>query len=271
MPSYHFSAVIFDLDGVITDTAAVHSAAWKQMFDEYLQVHSNQTNTPFREFSHEADYLPYVDGKPRYQGVASFLESRGIKLPYGTPNDSPHEMTICGLGNRKNQRFNQIIAGGNLIVFQTTLDLIHQLIANGIKVGVASSSKNCQAVLEATGLLPLFGTRIDGVVSAELGLKGKPEPDIFTTACDQLGVPYNRAGIVEDAVSGVQAGRNGGFGLVLGIAREGNSQELLANGADLVVTDMAEIDLQTIDSWFASHPGPTPQTSDGQPSQTAEP
>jgi beta-phosphoglucomutase family hydrolase len=260
MAPLHFSAVIFDLDGVITDTAAVHSAAWKQMFDEFLLAHANRTGTPFREFSHDTDYLPYVDGKPRYQGVASFLESRGIELPYGAPGDSPQDQTVCGLGNRKNQRFNQIIAGGNLIVFQSTVALIHQLIANGIPVGVASSSKNCQAVLEATGLLPLFAVRVDGVVSAELGLHGKPEPDIFTTACDRLGVPYDRAVIVEDAVSGVQAGRNGGFGLVLGIAREGNSQELIANGADMVVTDMVEIDLPTINSWFASHPSPQTQT-----------
>lgn len=252
MKEYHFRAVIFDLDGVITDTAAVHSASWKRMFDEYLAIHAEQTSTQFREFTHDQDYLPYVDGKPRYKGVASFLKSRGIDLPFGTPDDSPQKETVCGLGNRKNQLFNEAIAGGNVIVFQSTVHFIHCLIGSSIRVGVASSSKNCRTVLEAVGLLDLFETRVDGVVSAELGLKGKPQPDIFTTACDNLGVGYDLAVIVEDAVSGVQAGRNGGFGLVLGIAREDNAAELMRNGADIVIKDMREIDLNTIDAWFVS-------------------
>jgi beta-phosphoglucomutase family hydrolase len=250
--NHHFTAVIFDLDGVVTDTAAVHSAAWKRMFDEYLQSYALKTGTPFKEFSHLEDYLPYVDGKPRYKGVESFLLSRGIVLPYGDPADPPNSETICGLGNRKNQIFNQEVAGGAVKVFESTVVFIQQLRSSGIRVGVASSSKNCQTVLDAVGLLDLFETRVDGVVSAELGLKGKPEPDIFTTACDNLEVQNNQAVIVEDAVSGVQAGRNGGFGLVLGIAREDNSEELKRNGADIAINDMREIDIQTIDEWFSS-------------------
>jgi len=252
----HFDAVIFDLDGVITDTAAVHSTAWKQMFEPFLQAYAERTSNLYREFSHEKDYLPYVDGKPRYKGVASFLESRGIELPYGDPNDPPAAETICGLGNRKNLLFNQAIASGSVVVFHSTIEFIRELIRQEIRLGVASSSKNCQAVLQAMDLESLFQTRVDGVVSAELGLKGKPEADIFTTACDNLGVAYHRAVVVEDAVSGVQAGRKGNFGLVLGVAREGNASELKINGADMVVTDLAEIDIPKIEAWFlATQPG----------------
>jgi beta-phosphoglucomutase family hydrolase len=251
MSKYSFDAVIFDLDGVITRTASVHSAAWKQMFDEFLKAHAEKTGGPFREFTHTRDYLPYVDGKPRYKGVASFLESRGIDLPYGDPGDSPGQETVCGLGNRKNELFNEMIAGGNVEVFSTTVDFIEDLRDRDIRVGVASSSKNCKAILEAAGLLDLFETRVDGIVSVELKLKGKPEPDIFTTACDNLGVHYDRAVIVEDAVSGVQAGLNGNFGLVLGIARENNELKLKLNGADIVVRDLGEIDFDDVEEWFS--------------------
>ncbi len=249
--NFQFDAVIFDLDGVITGTASVHSAAWKQMFDEFLQAYAEKTGEPFREFTHTDDYLPYVDGKPRYKGVASFLESRGIDLHYGDPSDPPDQETVCGLGNRKNQLFNEMIAQGNVEVFSTTVDFIKELQEKGIKVGVASSSKNAKAVLDAGGLTDLFETRVDGVVSAELNLKGKPEADIFTTACDNLGVHYDRAVIVEDAVSGVQAGLNGNFGLVLGVARENNELELKLNGADIVVSDMGEISVDSIEEWFS--------------------
>ena len=245
------SAVIFDLDGVITQTALVHSAAWKKMFDEFLQHWSSKTNTPFRPFDHERDYLPYVDGKPRYKGVQSFLEHRGIGIPYGTPDDTPEMETVCGLGNRKNQVFNEVLARDGVEVYPTTVALIDELVKDGIKIGVASSSKNCKAVLEAAGLLDRFQTRVDGEVSVELGLHGKPEPDIFTVAADNLGVPYDEAVIIEDAVSGVQAGRKGNFGLVLGIAREGNHKELRQNGADIVVDDIGDIGYQGIKEWFA--------------------
>jgi HAD superfamily hydrolase (TIGR01509 family) len=250
MNAHHFNAVIFDLDGVITDTSATHSAAWKQMFDEFLKSHAERTKTPFREFTHENDYLPYVDGKPRYQGVESFLASRGIELPFGDPDDEAGKLTVCGLGNRKNDLFNQSIKKGKINVYQSTVDFIRQLRTEGIRVGVASSSKNAKTVLETVGVLGLIETLVDGVVSAELGLKGKPQADIFTKACDNLGVFYDHAVIVEDAIPGVQAGQNGGFGLVIGVAREENSLELKLNGADLVVKDLAELDIQQIENWL---------------------
>ncbi len=251
MSKYSFDAVIFDLDGVITHTATVHSAAWKQMFDESLKAYAQKAGKPFREFTHADDYLPYVDGKPRYKGVASFLKSRDIDLPCGDPTDSPDRETVCGLGNRKNQLFHEIIAQGGVEVFSATVDFIKELKEKGIRVGIASSSKNAKAILDVAGLAGLFETRVDGVVSAELNLKGKPEPDIFTTACDNLGVYYDRAVVVEDAVSGVQAGAKGNFGLVLGVAREDNERELKLNGADIVVRDMGEIDFDSIEEWFS--------------------
>jgi len=248
----NFDAVIFDLDGVITKTALVHGAAWKKMFDEFLKSREKTYHEPFREFTHTSDYLPYVDGKPRYKGVASFLESRSIDLPYGDPSDSPSKNTICGLGNRKNTLFNEVLEAEGVEVYDTTLALIKELKRKNVRIGVASSSKNCKQVLERAGLLDLFETRIDGVVSAELNLHGKPEPDIFTTACDRLGVSYHRSIVVEDAVSGVQAGRNGNFGLVIGLAREDNIQELQSNGADIVVEDLGDISMNSMDEWFRS-------------------
>jgi beta-phosphoglucomutase family hydrolase len=250
MSKLQFDAVIFDLDGVITKTALVHSSAWKKMFDDFLTEYSQKHNIPFKEFTHAGDYLPYVDGKPRYKGVQDFLSSRKIDLPFGDPSDSYDKLTICGLGNRKDFAFNEILKKEGVGVYNSTVTLINQLKENDIRVGVASSSKNCAAVLEAAGLLQLFETRVDGIVSAELKLKGKPEPDIFTTAADNLGVSYERTAIVEDAVSGVQAGKKGDFGLVLGVAREENERELLLNGADLVVTDLSEISLEGINDWF---------------------
>ncbi len=245
-----FSAVIFDLDGVITKTALVHGEAWKRMFDEYLQSREERFGEAFKEFTHAGDYLPYVDGKPRYKGVLSFLESRGIDIPFGDPGDAPGLETACGLGNKKNVMFNSVLDDSGVDVYPSSVDLIKQLKAKGIRIGVASSSKNCKPVLEKAGLLDLFETRIDGVVSAEIGLNGKPEADIFTTACDRLGVEYHRSVVVEDAVSGVQAGRKGNFGYVIGVAREENIEELRANGADIVVEDLEEISIDSINKWF---------------------
>jgi len=252
MSKYSFDAVIFDLDGVITRTASVHSAAWKQMFDEFLKKYAEKAGVPYHEFTHLYDYLPYVDGKPRYKGVASFLDSRCIDLPYGDPTDNPELETVCGLGNRKNELFNEMIAQGRVEVFSTTVDFIEELHAKNIRVGVASSSKNCEQILDVAGLSDLFETRVDGVVSAELNLKGKPEPDIFTTACHNLSAKVDRAVVVEDAVSGVQAGSNGNFGLVLGVARENNELELKINGADIIVEDLGEITLDDVEEWFTN-------------------
>lgn len=251
MNKHSFQAVIFDLDGVITKTALVHSAAWREMFNEYLKYREKKYGEPFREFTHINDYLPYIDGKPRYDGVKSFLESRAISIPYGYPSDDPGQETVCGLGNKKNSFFNKVLKRDGVEVYDSTVTLIRQLRNENIKTGVASSSKNCKAVLERAGILGLFDTRVDGEVSAQLGLKGKPEPDIFIKACEFLKSAPDFTVIVEDAVSGVQAGRNGGFGLVIGIAREGNGDELKKNGANIVVKDISELGgIEKLDKWF---------------------
>ena len=250
MSEYSFKAVIFDLDGVITQTAKVHSQAWEKMFNDFLRLREARYGEPFQEFTHGKDYLAYVDGKPRYKGVESFLISREIRIEYGNPTDSPDTESICGLGNRKNSNFNEILEKDGVEVFGSTVEIIKDLKRKNIKIGVASSSKNCKPVLEAAGLIDLFETRVDGIVSVELNLKGKPEPDIFTTACDNLKVDYKKTIVVEDAVSGVQAGAKGGFGLVLGIARENNETELRQNGADRVIKDFSEITLDDLEKWF---------------------
>lgn len=254
MAKLPFTAVVFDLDGVITDTARVHARAWKTAFDEYLLLREKRDGEPFKEFTRENDYLPYVDGKPRYKGVRSFLESRGIDIPFGDPSDGPEKETCCGIGNRKNLSFNQALKDEGADVFESTVAFVHELKKAGVHVGVASSSKNCKAILETAGLADLFETRIDGVVSAEIGLKGKPEGDIFTTAARRMGAAPSESIVVEDATSGVAAGRNGGFGLVLGLSREDNVQDLLDNGADLVVKDMADVTMEQAAAWFDKRP-----------------
>ncbi|VAW49369.1 Trehalose 6-phosphate phosphorylase [hydrothermal vent metagenome] len=247
---FSFEAVIFDLDGVITKTALVHASAWKVMFDEYLQLRQKREGEPFKAFTHEQDYLPYVDGKPRYKGVQDFLESRNIHIPFGDPTDSVEQETVCGLGNRKNIKFREVLERDGVEEYASTVTLIKALKANDIHVGVASSSKNCQFVLQSAGLEELFETRVDGVVSVKLGLKGKPEGDIFVRAAENMGVNPGRSVVVEDAVSGVQAGQNGGFGLVIGVARENNEEELKSNGADVVITDFENILTEQINQWF---------------------
>ncbi len=249
MSKHNFEAVIFDLDGVITKTAITHSNAWKKMFDEYLQKKAEASAEAFNEFTSE-DYLHYVDGKPRYDGVKSFLESRKIELPFGTPDDEPKLETVCGLGNRKNEAFNEVLKNEGVVVYPSTVQLLEELQKAGIRIGVASSSKNCEAVLKAAGLTHFVETRVDGVVSAATGLNGKPAPDIFLTAAANLGVDPNKSVVVEDASSGVAAGKNGNFGLVLGLAREDNTQALLANGADVVVDDLEDFGMKEIDAWF---------------------
>jgi beta-phosphoglucomutase family hydrolase len=246
----NFDAVIFDLDGVITDTASIHCVAWKQTFDGVLKHFSKNNNTKYIPFDLESDYLAYVDGKPRYDGVQSFFESRGIEFPYGENTDDGNQLTICGIGNRKNEYFNELLREKGAHVFQSTVDFIHKLIENDIKVGVASSSKNCMPILKKAGIDNLFQVCIDGLVSEEQKLKGKPAPDIFTRACDILDVQYHRAVIVEDAVSGVAAGRAGNFGLIIGIARHDNYADLKLNGADIVVSDMEDINPESITTWF---------------------
>ena len=249
MPKYAFDAVIFDLDGVITKTATVHSHAWKKMFDDYLKFREKEHGEAFREFT-QNDYLAYVDGKPRYDGVKSFLESRGINLPFGTPEDDAEKETVCGLGNKKNVAFNEVLAREGVEVYPSTVAFMKALREAGIRVGVASSSKNCELVLKAAKLEDLVETRVDGVVSVQMKLNGKPAPDIFLTAAKNLGAKAARSVVVEDAVSGVAAGHNGNFGLVLGVAREDNVAELKKNGADIVVEDLEEVDLNKVNTWF---------------------
>jgi beta-phosphoglucomutase-like phosphatase (HAD superfamily) len=233
------------MDGVITDTASVHAASWKQAFDTYLRSREGLSRQPFKEFT-SADYLAYVDGRPRYSGVEAFLKSRGIELPRGTPNDPPTSETVCGLGNRKNVIFNQIIDRDGVRTFDSTVSLAREMCRRGIKIGLATSSYNSEEVLGRTGVPRLFATVVDGAESARRGLRGKPEPDIFSAAAADLGVPNDQAIVIEDAVSGVQAGAKGGFAFVIGIAREGNALELRENGADVVVRDLSETSIEQI-------------------------
>jgi beta-phosphoglucomutase family hydrolase len=244
-----FKCAIFDLDGVITETARLHSTAWKAMFDDFLRGYYARRGQPFKEFT-DHDYLQYVDGKPRYQGVKSFLDSRGVDLPMGDPEDSVDRETCCGLGNRKNVNFQHIIETEGADVFQTSVDFVRELKRRGIRVGVASSSKNTVLVLKKAKLEDLFETRVRGLVSAELGLKGKPDPDIFVVAAKNLGYEPVETMMVEDAISGVTAGFRGKFGLVLGIARHIPASELKQCGADIVVKDLGEITVDQVFAWF---------------------
>jgi beta-phosphoglucomutase family hydrolase len=236
----HYQAILFDMDGVITDTANIHAAAWKRMFDEWLQKWAKQKGQPFYPFEVATDYKIYVDGKPRYLGVRDFLKSRGITLPEGTPEDPPTAETVSGLGNRKDELVNEQFAAG-VEAYPGSVAFLRYVRRAGVKTAVVTSSQNSQTVLHAAGIDDLFDARVDGVVLAEHGLAGKPAPDSFLKAAEMLGVPPESAVVVEDAISGVQAGARGGFGLVIGVDRKGNAQELKANGAQVVVNDLAEL------------------------------
>lgn len=249
IPASGFDAVIFDLDGVVTDTASVHAAAWKRMFDDFLSRHAARKGVPFRPFEIERDYRLYVDGKPRFDGLRSFLESREIALPEGRPEDPPGAETVHGLAKRKNEDFLKRVREQGVEVYGSTVDLIHGIKKHGLKTAVISSSKSCAVILDSLNLADLFDARVDGVDSEILGIPGKPAPDIFLEAARQLQVKPERAVVIEDAISGVQAGRTGKFGLVIGIARSGDRESRLANGADVAIEDLSEIsvtgDLET--------------------------
>jgi len=236
-----YDAVLLDMDGVITDTASIHARCWKTMFDEYLQKWSAQNAQPFRPFDVGTDYKVYVDGKPRYQGVRDFLKSRGITLPDGSPNDPPTAETVSGLGNLKNELVNDVLASSGAQAYPGSVVFIKYLRRMGFKTAVVTSSQNCQAVLRAVKLDNFFDARVDGNIRIQYGLKGKPAPDSFLKAAEFLGVLPGRAVVIEDAISGVQAGSAGGFGLVIGVARTGNAEELKANGADVVVNDLSDL------------------------------
>ena len=233
-----FQAVIFDLDGVITKTARVHAAAWKRMFDEFLK---ERTDTEFVPFDEKDDYLTYVDGKPRYDGIKSFLESRDIHLHWGEPDDSKDKQTICGLANKKNELFIRELEESGVEVYESTVTLIHALREKGIKIAVISSSKNCTPILKKVNLLHLFDAKIDGIDAEKRKIKGKPAPDVFLEAAKLIGAEVKKSVVVEDAISGVQAGRAGNFGLVIGVDRTGQAEALKENGADVVVKDLSEV------------------------------
>jgi beta-phosphoglucomutase family hydrolase len=234
-------ACLFDLDGVLTDTASVHRKAWQQMFDEYLRQHAERTGEPFRPFDIDADYLTYVDGKKREDGVRSFLASRGIHLSEGGPADDPTAETVHGLGNRKNELFHRTMREDGVKVFEGSRRYLEAAAEAGLRRAVVSSSANTREVLEVTGLDKLVEHRVDGVTMREEHIAGKPAPDSFLRAAQLLGVIPAQAAVFEDALSGVAAGRAGNFGVVIGVDRVGQSKDLLRNGADVVVTDLAEL------------------------------
>jgi beta-phosphoglucomutase family hydrolase len=236
-----YDAVLFDLDGVITNTASVHAACWKQMFDEYLQKRATQRGEAFRPFDLANDYRLYVDGKPRYDGVRDFLRSRGIELPEGSRDDPPEMETVCGLGNQKNELVNEVIDQKGVEPYEGSVRLINQLCRNGFKIAVVTSSQNCAAVLKAAKLDTFFEAHVDGDIMHAQSLAGKPAPDTFLAAAKLLGVKPARSVVIEDAIAGVEAGSSGKFGLVIGVARKGNTEELAHHGAHLVVNDLSEL------------------------------
>ncbi len=229
------AAVLFDLDGVLTPTAAVHMRAWELMFRQYFAEHA--IAPPYTD----ADYFTHVDGRPRYDGVRATLLSRGVRLPEGEPSDPPGVQTVCGLGNTKNALVNQLLAQEGVEPYPGSVRVVDALARRGIPMAVVSSSRNTPAVLEAAGLGGRFPVIVDGVVAAARHLAGKPAPDTFLHAAEVLGVPPGRAVVVEDAVSGVAAGRAGGFGLVVGVDRGAGASALTAAGADVVVRDLGEL------------------------------
>ncbi|MFE1440447.1 HAD family hydrolase [Streptomyces sp. NPDC058739] len=231
-------ACLFDLDGVVTKTAVVHAAAWKEMFDAFLR---ERDGPGYRPFDAVGEYAEYVDGRPRADGVRTFLAARGITLPDGGPDDPPAADTVHGLGNRKNALLLDRIRTGGVQAYDGTLRYIDAVRAAGMRTAVVSASANCRDVLRAVHAEDLFDVRIDGIVAAERGLPGKPRPDTFLAAARDLGVEAKRAAVFEDALAGMDAGRSGGFGYVVGLDRTGQTEALYAHGADIVVRDLAEL------------------------------
>ncbi|MFF3853787.1 beta-phosphoglucomutase family hydrolase [Micromonospora sp. NPDC002575] len=237
----HVTACLFDLDGVLTQTARVHNAAWTETFDAFLRRRAAATGEPYRPFDPGPDYNRYVDGKPRADGVRSFLASRGIVLPEGSPDDPPDADTVHGVGNRKNAVLLKRIHTDGVEVYPGSVTYLRAATAAGLRRAVVSASANCRDVVAAAGLEPLLEARVDGVVAREQGLRGKPQPDTFLAGAKLLGVDPAQAAVFEDALAGVAAGRAGGFGYVVGVDRVGQADELRAHGADVVVTDLADL------------------------------
>jgi beta-phosphoglucomutase family hydrolase len=234
-------ACLFDLDGVLTRTAKVHAAAWKELFDAFLRARAADTGAAFVPFDPVQDYDEYVDGKPRYDGVRSFLASRGIELPAGQPGDPPGTGTIAALGNRKNEIVLAMIHASGVEPYEGSIRYVCAAREAGLRRAVVSSSANCREVLEAAGIDDLFEERIDGIVAAREHLRGKPAPDAFLAGARALGVEAARAAVFEDALAGVSAGRAGGFGFVVGVDRVGQAEALREHGADVVVADLSEL------------------------------
>jgi beta-phosphoglucomutase family hydrolase len=234
-------ACLFDLDGVLTETAKVHAAAWKEMFDEYLQDREARTGEDFVPFDENDDYDTYVDGKPRYDGVRSFLASRGIELPEGKPDDPPSAETIHGLGSRKNEIVLRMIREQGVEGYPGSRRYLEAAREAGLRRAVVSSSTNCRDVLAAAGIEDFFDVRIDGIVAERERLKGKPAPDTYLAAAKLLDVTPDAAAVFEDALAGVEAGRAGGFACVVGVDRVGQADALREHGASVVVRDLAEL------------------------------
>lgn len=237
--------MVFDLDGIITRTETVHHAAWEQLFNEYLENRSAARGERFEPFQ-ASDYLEFVDGKPRYDGVASFLESRNIHLPWGSVDDPPEAETVCGLGNRKNGYFLNRLSVDGVEAYATSVTFVRELQRQGVETALISSSRNVTEVLSAAGLLDLFAVQVDGIVADELGLPGKPDPAVFIEAASQVGAKPEHSAIVEDAQSGVAAGRAGGFRVVIGVDRGDQADELSAAGATVVVSDLGELSVKPV-------------------------
>lgn len=231
-------AAIFDLDGVLTDTAALHARAWKDTFDPFLAA--RDPGSP--PFDLSADYRRFVDGRPRYQGALGFLNSRGLALPAGRPQDPPGTGSVCALGNLKRDRFLGLLEERGVHIYPDAAELLDRLRHAGFACAVVTASRNGERILRRIGWWDRFGARVDGVVAAELGLAGKPAPDTFLQAARELGVPPGRAAVLEDAPAGVKAGRAGGFGLVVGVARSGDPGDL--TDADVVVSGLAQLEVE---------------------------
>lgn len=232
---------LFDLDGVLTQTAKIHAQAWKQMFDEFLRDWAERHGQPFEPFDRPTDYDEYVDGKPRLDGVRSFLESRGIEMPVGSPDDPPEAETIHALGTRKNNLVLKLIHEQGVEPYEGSVRFVEAARDQGLRRAVVSSSTNCEDVLKAAGIDHLFEARVDGVVAEQKDLRGKPAPDTFLEGARMLGAGPDESAVFEDAQAGVEAGRAGDFGWVVGVDRTGQAEALKARGADVVVQDLAEL------------------------------
>jgi beta-phosphoglucomutase family hydrolase len=234
-------ACLFDLDGVLTQTARVHAVAWKEMFDTFLRAHAARSHEPFRPFEVPSDYLRYIDGKLRADGVRSFLASRAVAIPEGLEDDPPTAETVHGLGTRKNDLVVELIRRDGVEVYEGSIRFLEVVRDLGLPRAVVSASKNCREVLAVAGIAGFFDVVVDGVVAAEQDLPGKPAPDMFLAAARLIGVAPDHSAVFEDAVAGVEAGRAGGFGWVVGVDRGGNAEALRARGADVVVADLSEL------------------------------